>query len=202
MKRLITALLSLAVILLPGCGVRPEQEPTAIEITAATPSSQPTPDDGPLTVTVYYIRNERLEPVERSVARASAATVLSLLTAGPTRREVTTGLRTALTLQPLTLTTDEKTPGTGDVTVTPDFTSISGQNQLLAVAQLVWTVTELPGIDRVRLSSNGKPLELPTDRGLSRIPVGRDDYMSVAPGSPPEPPESSTVATASAAGPG
>ncbi|MFH5823468.1 GerMN domain-containing protein [Georgenia sp. AZ-5] len=186
MKQLISAVLTLAVILLPGCGVLPEQEPTAIEIARSATPAQAAPDAGPFTMTVYYIHDDRLKPVPRAVSQTSATTALSLLTTGPTRSEVATGLRTALTPQTLTLTTDEERPDTADVAVTPDFTSITGENQLLAVAQLVWTVTELPGVSRVRLSVDGEPLEIPTDRGLSRAPVGRPDYTSVAPSARPK----------------
>jgi spore germination protein GerM len=67
------------------------------------------------------------------------------------------------------------------VAVTREFTGLGGGNQQLAVAQIVWTVTEFPGVQQVRFSIDGQPLEVPTDEGLTDQPVDRDDYRSVAP---------------------
>ncbi len=181
MRRVLLAMLALVMILVAGCGVAPERRPIPIDLAPAAAPVESAPEAGPLTVVVYYIRGDRLEAVERAVSESSGPALLGLLTAGPSRAEVVTGLRTALTPQTLTVTTSEEAPDTAEVAVTQEFTGITGENQLLAVAQLVWTVTELPGITRVRLSVDGESLEIPTDRGLSQDPVERADYMSIAP---------------------
>ena len=62
-----------------------------------------------------------------------------------------------------------------------DFTSIAGDAQLLATAQLVWTITDSAPDVSVRITVDGRPIEVPTDAGLSRLPVRRSDYASVAP---------------------
>ena len=72
--------------------------------------------------------------------------------------------------------------------VSREFTEVAGGNQLLATAQVVFTVTEFPGVEAVRITADGSPVEVPTDDGLTDEPVGRDDYASVAaPVSPPLP---------------
>jgi spore germination protein GerM len=75
----------------------------------------------------------------------------------------------------------ELSDGVATVSVTPGFPGLSGGNQLLAVAQVVWTLTELPTVTAVRFSVDGTPVEIPTDDGLTDRPVDRDDYRSVKP---------------------
>lgn len=189
----LTCLLVLLALTLPGCGVGVQDRPSPIAITP--PSDQSASErrqGGALSVPVYFVRGARLEPVQRAAAELSAQTALELLVSGPTRGEVTSGIRTALAPQPLTaMMPDGGSRGTVVVAATSDFASVSGGNQLLAVAQLVWTVTELPAIDRVRITVEGIPVEVPTDNGLSRDAVARSDYMSVAP--PPEEPPTPTA---------
>jgi hypothetical protein len=68
-----------------------------------------------------------------------------------------------------------------------EFTALTGRRQLLAAAQVVWTATAAPGVERVRLVLDGRPLSTPTDRGLTRSAVDRDDYRSVSPTAAPVP---------------
>ncbi len=49
------------------------------------------------------------------------------------------------------------------------------------MAQVVWTVTQFPQVDRVCFSLDGVFVEVPTDSGLSDESVSRADYVSVAP---------------------
>ena len=64
----------------------------------------------------------------------------------------------------------------GDLEIAP----AAGGNQLLATAQVVFTVTEVPGVEAVRITADGSPVEVPTDDGLTAEPVSREDYASVA----------------------
>ncbi len=117
-----------------------------------------------------------------------------MLVSGPTRAEVTSGIRTALAPQPLTVAIpDAASSETAVIEATQDFATVSGGNQLLAVAQLVWTVTEFTGIRRLSLTVDGVPVEVPTDSGLSPGPVARSDYMSLAPPTQPTPAATSSV---------
>ena len=67
------------------------------------------------------------------------------------------------------------------VDVTRTFSSVSGDEQLQELAQVVWTATEFDEVDAVRFASEGEALEVPRDLGLSDDPVDRDDYASLAP---------------------
>ena len=187
--RTVTGLLAAVALLLVACGVSTQDRPERISVADPPTAGQDvTPSgDGP-RVTVYFVRGARLEPVQRSVGTSDLATALQLLAAGPTRREVVTGLRTAVAPQTFSVSRTSPEDPTVSIDVPPEFTSVAGGNQLLAVAQLVWTVTQFPDVDRVRVSSQGKPLEVPTDEGLTDSPVSRDDYRTVAPrGDDPSP---------------
>ncbi|TQN42628.1 sporulation and spore germination protein [Blastococcus colisei] len=186
MRRVLAALVLL--LLLVGCGVDAQDRPEGIDIPEpSTTDPPPATDGGSREVTVFFVRGARLEPAERSSARADVTSVLELLVAGPTRGEVIGGLRTALAPQSLTPEPSGTTGPVVTIAVTREFTDVAGGNQLLAVAQVVWTVTQVPGVDLVRVTSDGQPVEVPTDEGLTDQPVGRSDYLSVAP-SGAEPP--------------
>lgn len=176
------ALLLGAVLLLAGCGVQPQRGPETLVLSdSPTPDTVPAPDDGAAPASVYFVRGARLEAADRTAADTRVATVLALLTAGPTRSEVLSGLRTAVAPQMLTVR-DVPPPGmTVVVDLTREFTGVSGGNQLLAVAQVVWTLTEVSEVTTVRFTSGAGPVEVPTDEGLTDLPVSRGDYRSVAP---------------------
>jgi hypothetical protein len=180
-----------------GCGVEPQAGPEPLDVSPpppAEPSGLPEPD-GP-RVTVYFVRGAALAPVVRATAGSDADAAVQQLVAGPTRPEVLSGLRTALA--PQALEVDERpVGGLTTVAVTREFTGVSGGNQLLAVAQVVWTLTELPGTTEVRFLVDGAPVEVPTDEGLTDEPVDRGDYGSVAPQG-----SSSTTAGSGTAPPG
>lgn len=176
--------LLLATLLLTACGVRPQDRPEPVT-TAAAPSSNTGNSStaaGPRLI-IFFVRDAELAQVERRTHAATTAAALEQLVEGPTRAEVGAGLRTAL--PPEVVGVDEMLPGgLTTVSVTRGFTGITGGDQLLAVAQIVWTLTDLPTVTAVRFAVDGTPVEVPTDAGLSNRPVDRGEYESV---SPPEP---------------
>ncbi|MGY1835772.1 GerMN domain-containing protein [Blastococcus sp. SYSU DS0510] len=184
------AVLLCALVALTGCGVDPQPHPERIAVPAATLDTPAPPRDGVgPEVIVFFVRGARLEPVPRASRTVTAERALDLLAIGPTRAEVVGGLRTAVA--PQSIVADEGLPGgITAVTVTEEFARITGGNQLLAVAQVVWTLTELPGTARVRFLVDGAPVEVPTDGGLTDGPVGREQFGSVAPATAPETPGS------------
>ena len=107
--------------------------------------------------------------------------LLDALGRGPNRNEVDAGLRSALP--------DESrfpdvsvSRGTATVDLGRRFTALSGEDQVIALAQLVYTLTAQPGIGLVRFTLQGEPTEVPRANGsLTSGPVSRDDYATVAP---------------------
>ncbi|MCA0145371.1 GerMN domain-containing protein [Blastococcus sp. LR1] len=144
---------------------------------------------------MWFVRDDRLEPVFRPVTPADPRTALDALVAGPTTVEVDGGLSTALTPEPLRTSGPSEEDPTVTVSVTRGFSGLVGGGQQLAVAQVVWTVTQFPGVDGVRFTGDGQALEVPTDDGLTAGPVGRDDYPSITPEPTPPPAEGPPSAT-------
>jgi hypothetical protein len=166
---------------LTGCGLGAQSAPEPISIPRpTTPASGATGDAAGTGLRVWFVRGSRLEAAERTADRPGIDTALEALAAGPTRNEVVDGLRTALS--PQSLTPDGPVPIDAVVTigVSREFTEVAGGNQLLATAQVVFTVTEVAGVEAVRITADGSPVEVPTDDGLTDEPVSRDDYASVA----------------------
>lgn len=190
MRRAVPALL--AALVLSACGVGTQARPEPIDIPAPS-AAQPGSSgalDGP-RVTVWFVRGARLEAAERPTERPGIDGALEALVAGPTRAEVVGGLRTALSPQSLTPDRPAAADAVVTVAVSREFTEVAGGNQLLASAQVVFTVTEFPGVESVRITADGSPVEVPTDEGLTAEPVDRDDYASVAPPERPAGPPSS-----------
>ena len=133
-------------------------------------------------VTIYLGGPKRLAAVTRAVpAPASVASALQALGQGPTTAEAAQGLLSPIsTAAPLVLSR----LGAASVTVSlsPSFTSLEGQEQIVAVAQLVYTVTSFPGIDDVAVRIGGRAATVPSGNGtLTEAPVSRGDYASLAP---------------------
>lgn len=164
-----------------GCGVSAQDtaEPVSTGAQPATPSGGGERTAGSRLI-VYLVRDADLAPVERRFRTPTAAAALDELVKGPTRAEAADGIRTALAPEVVGVE-DVLSDGATTVSLTRGFTGITGGNQLLAVAQVVWTLTDLASVDRVSFTVEGLPVEVPTDAGLSSGPVDRDDYRSVAP---------------------
>lgn len=161
-----------------GCGVPLQDEPVVLRV---SPAPSPTSPDGAGTrlVDVYMISEGHLVPQLRTAEDRSASSAVELLAEGLIESERESGMTTAVAPGKYVI---EEVPGPTFVIDVPlQFTQVEGDLQLLAAAQLVWTVTDLRPEGEVVVAFDGEALELPTDRGLTSDPVRRQDYASVAP---------------------
>jgi hypothetical protein len=133
-------------------------------------------------VTLYLELGQGLVAVDRAApAPVSLRNVLRVLTRSPTRSEQTKGMLNPLsTAKPIVLRSLAN--GTAVVDLPSTFTDLGGQDQIMAVAQLVYTVTAFPGVDQVSVLVNGQPASVPTATGsLDPGPLMRADYVALAP---------------------
>jgi hypothetical protein len=172
------------VVLLPvitlACGVPTDSQPRAIP-DYRVPFGLLDPAPAPATVTIFLVAGNHLTPLPRSVpAPASPEKAIKALMAGVTEEERARGIGTAIAIAAAVVsTTVAETEAR--IEVTPAFLAGGPDEDILAVAQLVYTVTALPGLDRVAFSMGGRPLEVPRDDGTpSKGPFGRTDFSSVA----------------------
>lgn len=173
-----------------GCGVPTDGSPRPIpddrvpfELLdpAPIPTTTPSTPSGPASATVFMVAADRLSPVSRNVpVPASPDEVLQALFAGVIPEEAAKNLRSAIA--PSTqASVAEEAGGRLRVELTPAFLSAATNEQILAVAQIVYTLTGLPGVDSVSFTVSGRPVEVPAGDGTLRSgALRRADFASVA----------------------
>jgi spore germination protein GerM len=182
---------AIAGVVAAGCGVPPDDRATL-----AAPGSVPYDllGDGPAATattqlasptekaTIFLVQGERLAAVQRELpAPVSVESVLETLAAGPTATEVQLGLRTAL-LAPGLMRSGGVSGGIATIDLGQPFTEIAGRDQIVALAQIVSTVTGLPGVGRAQFTLDGQPVGiLRGDGAVTTETVSRDDYATLAP---------------------
>lgn len=177
-----------------ACGIPTSGTPTAIAksnvpfhlldpVTPTTASTVPRPDVA-VSETIYLVApNQHLKAVSRDIQiPANLSEILGALLEGPTEAESVFGLQSFLTGS----TTQVRASVSGGI-ATVNFSSsdpvqVVGPDQSLAIAQVVFTATQQPGVTGVRFEIDGKPIDVPTAAGVQVPgPVNRALYQTQAP---------------------
>lgn len=201
------AVVAALALLAGGCGVPQDEEASPIKPEGLP--FRPTPEDleeepvasGPITEVVYFFdgADQRLVPVERSVpTRRSVEARIEALVAGITQEEADQGLATFLAEGTALASAPEIIE---DRVVVLDFNAAFTQGQantdhLQAVAQVVWTVTDIDGIRAVLFERDGEVQnEVNGDGEQTSGPLDRGDFLDVRPVPPASTTTTTTVAT-------
>lgn len=174
-----------ATLTLSACGVGDESRPTRLDSIALPPEAvpeEPSPvaEEGPSTV-VFFVQGETLVAVERGVPPTLRDAIRSLLE-GPRETEAAIGLRSAIPAGTSVLRMSSGVD-TAVLDLSPSFSAVVGPEQVLALAQLVYTATAVPGIVGVEFAINGTRVDVATgDGSLASGAVGRADYPEMGPG--------------------
>ena len=186
--RLVVVAALAAGVLASACAVGTDSVPQPIArqdvpfglLKPTTPTSAPGPaSEG---ITVFFEGLHHLVTVNPSVPEpVTLRSLLRALGAGPTSAESAAGVLSPVsTAAPLTLTSH-----TGDtvvVDVGTSFSALSGQNQIVAAAQLVYTLTLFPGVNQVVIRVGRQRTRMPTANGqISSGPLTRHAYANLAP---------------------
>ncbi|MDQ1491438.1 MAG: hypothetical protein QOJ23_3952 [Actinomycetota bacterium] len=174
-----------------GCGIPSDDHATLaaagsvpFDLLGQAPSASTTtmPASPTERATLFLVQGERLAPVQRELpAPVSVESVLQALAAGPSATEVELGLRTAL-LAPGLMRSGGVSGGIATIDLGQPFTEIAGRDQIVALAQIVSTVTGLPGVGRASFTLEGNPVGiLRGDGAVTTESVSRDDYATLAP---------------------
>jgi len=182
-----------------ACGVQLDDEPREVaantlpyglletSTTGSTASTTPLPTFQ--STSVFLVDNsDFLVEVRRQLPGEVRVAVGSLL-APPTEIEVNSGLSTAIA--PSTSLRGVVGPEDGLVTIDlrSDGTDGSPEISRLAFAQLVYTATAVPGVERVLFQVDGQAREVPTGEGQSTAePLSQADYRQFL-----RPPSSTTT---------
>jgi spore germination protein GerM len=129
-------------------------------------------------INLYFVSDGQLARVRHTVPASTApARVIDALLAGPTDVERRDSLRSAIP-DPAAIGQVTFSRGDAIVALSKGFSEIPAGDQLLAVGQLVLTLTDMRGVGRVSFTVDGVPTSVPLPSGGSTsVPVSRDDYV-------------------------
>lgn len=148
------------------------QAPTS----STTEPPPPTTTTLPWRTNLWYIGGDRIVPAPRQLRdQPEVDQVLRLLLRGPSEDDLSL-VRSALDPGDATVAGP---PSGGQLTIdlAADFGRRSPSEQVLGLGQLVFTVTEVPGVGRVLFRIGGADLAVPLPNGqLAQRAVSRDDY--------------------------
>jgi spore germination protein GerM len=186
--RRLAALVAASLLVLSACGITSDDAPRDIN----APSANNIPDENQTAITatstsaVYLVssapgvRPLSLHEVARDVAE-TVSNALGELVAGPTGRETTSGLRTALPdglrINDVTLTVD-----IANIDLSAEVGRLTGDSLIAAVAQVVLTATDVTGVSSVVLTVDGQSRSWPNAGGaMQSEPLTRADYQTLLP---------------------
>lgn len=172
-----------------GCGVTAESSPTfsddrdvPFQLLESAPPTVTTPPATVLTAAsdICLARDATLVPTQRpATIAADAASVLAALDAGPTREERRAGLRSPLFTEGLVIATSAR-GGVVNVDLASTFAEGGANDQLLAIASIVCSLTSQPGVGQVVFTLAGAAIDVPRgDGSLVAGPVSREDYVQL-----------------------
>ena len=194
MRRYLAAVLGVvAALLLSSCGVQADSEPRAIpsEVLEALNPQDPADDSGAVVYELWFVRNSKILPVERrSESEVTPELELEQLEVGPTEPERDEGLRTAFvpglgetslasTAESLDLTVPAGFKQTA-VVLDDAFTDLPGDEQLLLLGQVVYTLATEDDESVLFVNSSGIAVGVPLPNGkLSSGAVRRGNYAAL-----------------------
>ena len=190
----ILLVVALVGITLGACGVPDDHTPH--EITAenvpfhllaptagATSTTLPSGLANTVRVTIYLVNGDgRLTAAHRDIqAPTSANKAIAALLRGPTADEADR-LSTSITSDTKLLDVRGPIDGLATINLSRQMLDITGRQQILALAQVVYTATSLPSVDRVLFKFDGSSREVPNGDGkLTGSPLGRLSYKGLLP---------------------
>lgn len=176
------AVLVVALLLASACGLPSEETPRPIEAQELGPTATgPALPLGARSTTLYLVRDAALAPVTRRTASVgSPSTALQLLLRGPSPTESVQGLSSAVGPETVVLDDVVRTGSTVVVPLAATPDGLGRSDEVLAYAQVVATLTSLPGVAAVRFVRDGEALSVPrADGSLSDGALTRSDYAEL-----------------------
>ena len=192
-----------AMVLVAGCGVSTNDKPEPISgenldevLTNGSPEDTlPGNPQNTVPVTIWLLKSDpdagpqltdvpRRAPLNGADPADPTLWVETLLGQPPTEAENSQGISTAIPLDAHLTETPIRAGSVLIVSLSRDFYSLRGDTGRAALAQLVYTATEIPGITEVSFEVEGEPVPVLDGNGESvdDRPVRRADYHALVPG--------------------
>lgn len=150
-------------------------------VAPSEPAGQPPAE---VDLSLFLVEAEQLVKVVRPARSGDLRNALELLLAGPREAELAAGLRTAISPQ-TSLRSARLDGDTAVVDLNVALVDVGGQEQILAVAQIVLTATAVPGVREVRFLLEGEPVEVPrADGTLASEALRPEDYRGLLKATP------------------
>jgi hypothetical protein len=172
-------------ILLAGCGVTAEDSARQVDPPGGNQPAWPTPtpaldDTGAVPQRLYLILGDEIVPVVRHVpTEPSPDELMDDLLAGPTDTERRAGLTSAL-LGGEIVSGVRMVDINAVVELAAGLDEISRNDQVLAFAQIVCTLSAHPQVTGVSFTSDGQAVAVPVaDGSLATGPLTTADYASL-----------------------
>ena len=182
--------LVVAALALGGCGLGAQRSPVALDrrsipygLLGRRPHKQTSIPKFESTRVTLWLEggNQKLVPVRAYIAwPATIGGLLNALVQGPTETQSQRGLVSpASAVGPLSSGTPRH--GIVPVDLPASFENLGGSDQLLAAAQIVYTLTGFPGVKGIVFKVVGQRANVPNARGkLVAGPLTRAAYSSLA----------------------
>lgn len=190
---LLAATMALAAGALSACGISSDDGPRNVppadqqQLRVATDRSAGAATG---TARIYLLapegagQSQALQAVARDVTE-NASEVIGELLAGPNAEEIVGQFRTALPAG-LQLLSATRRGGVLRVDVSKELGELAGDALVAAVAQLVFTASELDGVQSVKILIDGADQQLPAGNGeLQSVPLTIYDYPGLVQSSQP-----------------
>lgn len=185
LRRLLGVVVGLIVplALLAGCSIQPNSAPRDVP-PAQRPALDPEPEAGRAVGSgrVFLLTSGTGEPQLRSVPRDAdpGGPIIQALLDGPNEDELDAGLQTALPAG-LDLHGVRATGATFGIDLGEDLLDLSSAQLRVAIAQLVFTASEIEGVTDVRILVDGVARPWPNGRGeLRTSPLTIYDFPGFA----------------------
>jgi spore germination protein GerM len=184
----VTVAVAVAVVTATSCGVPLDDEarpvssddvPAALRQDLTTTESTSTSRSE--TVTVWLVQEDRLVSARHDIAApATPIDIVTEVAGGITAAERERSLRSALPDASVVVDVSV-TGGVATVALAPTFGDIPPADQVLAVGQIVLTLTDLRGVGGVRFVVDDVAIAVPLPDGSTadRV-VSRDDFIDLA----------------------
>lgn len=176
-------LAALLVVGVGGCGIGVQDHPTVLPSAGPTwrPSRAVASPTAGLAIQVFLVRRGHLVRVWRQSAGQGLDDVIAALLQSPSPQDRAAGLGTEIPSSVHRLRASVR-GGVVRLQVPPAFDALPSQQRVLAVAQLVYTLTAQLPVHGLRLMVGRRAVDAPVGSGrLVARPVTRADFAALAP---------------------
>lgn len=164
----------------------PDWVPAAARPTTPTAVASTEKEPAKGQVVVYLVKDGKLARVARdgNVSQTSSQQVLETLFAGPSASEAGAGFSTAVPEGTAANEAALDFGGIARVDLSREFAADASGSVKLRLAQVVFTLMQIPGTQGVVIRIEGKPVEhFGSERYRLMRPLGKNDFADVAGGS-------------------